>query len=93
MIAFLTSALALYAPRVLSETTTVELGTAGNFAILAKAGISTVPASAITGDIGVSPIASGAITGFGLIAEGSTMSTSTQVTRACAKRPTRVNPR
>eukprot|EP00445_Apocalathium_hangoei_P043544 CAMPEP_0203971894 /NCGR_PEP_ID=MMETSP0359-20131031/98721_1 /ASSEMBLY_ACC=CAM_ASM_000338 /TAXON_ID=268821 /ORGANISM="Scrippsiella Hangoei, Strain SHTV-5" /LENGTH=54 /DNA_ID=CAMNT_0050909903 /DNA_START=21 /DNA_END=182 /DNA_ORIENTATION=+ len=30
----------------------VDLGTAGNFAILSKAGISTVPTSAITGDIG-----------------------------------------
>src|ERR1035437_222016 len=34
----------------------VNLGTAGNFVILAKSGISTVPTSAITGDIGVSPI-------------------------------------
>jgi hypothetical protein len=44
----------------------VELGTAGNFVILAKSGISTVPSSEITGDIAVSPIASGAITGFNL---------------------------
>jgi hypothetical protein len=44
----------------------VELGTAGNFVILAKSGISTVPSSDITGDIAVSPIASGAITGFNL---------------------------
>ncbi len=42
----------------------VSLGTAGNFAILAKSGISTVPGSAVTGDIGVSPIARIAITGF-----------------------------
>ncbi|MCR4303609.1 MAG: ice-binding family protein, partial [Gallionella sp.] len=42
----------------------VVLGTAGNFAILAKSGISTVPASAVTGDIGVSPISQTAITGF-----------------------------
>jgi hypothetical protein len=32
----------------------VDLGTAGNYAILANAGISTLPASAITGDIAVS---------------------------------------
>ena len=33
----------------------VNLGTAGNFVILAKSGISTVPASNITGNIAVSP--------------------------------------
>ena len=32
---------------------TVNLGAAGNFVILAKSGVSTVPASDITGDIGV----------------------------------------
>ena len=58
----------------------VNLGAAGNFAILAKSGISTVPPSVITGDIGVSPIASTAITGFSLIhAAGSSFATSTQV--------------
>lgn len=45
---------------------TVNLGTAGNFAILSKAGISTTGTTLITGNIGVSPIASTAITGFGL---------------------------
>ena len=34
----------------------VNLRTAGNYVILAKSGISSVPTSAITGDIGVSPI-------------------------------------
>jgi hypothetical protein len=59
----------------------VVLGTAGNFAILAKSGISTVPASAVTGDIGVSPIDQTAITGFSETADASnTFSTSTQVT-------------
>ncbi|MDD2598820.1 MAG: hypothetical protein PHO37_06305 [Kiritimatiellae bacterium] len=33
----------------------VDLGSAGDFAILAGTGISTVPSSAITGDIGTSP--------------------------------------
>jgi hypothetical protein len=42
----------------------VVLGTAGNFAILSKSGISTVPASSITGNIGVSPIDRTAVTGF-----------------------------
>ncbi|MEK3911262.1 ice-binding family protein [Paenibacillus sp. FSL H7-0331] len=47
----------------------VDLGTAGNFVILSKAGITNVPTSAITGDIGVSPIDWTAITGFSLIAD------------------------
>jgi hypothetical protein len=42
----------------------VLLGTAGNFAILAKTAISTVPASAITGDVGISPAAETYLTGF-----------------------------
>ncbi|MHB1309594.1 MAG: ice-binding family protein [Limisphaerales bacterium] len=59
----------------------VNLGTAGNHVILAKSGISTVPASVITGDIGVSPIDSTAITGFSLIhTTGSPFATSDQVT-------------
>jgi hypothetical protein len=45
---------------------TVELGTAGNYAILTQTGITTVPSSAITGDIGVYPIAATAMTGFSL---------------------------
>jgi len=59
----------------------VDLGTAGDFAILSKSGISTVPNSSIKGDIGVSPIAATAITGFTLTMDSSTtFSTSTQVT-------------
>eukprot|EP00740_Mantoniella_antarctica_P017764 CAMPEP_0181377540 /NCGR_PEP_ID=MMETSP1106-20121128/17950_1 /TAXON_ID=81844 /ORGANISM="Mantoniella antarctica, Strain SL-175" /LENGTH=126 /DNA_ID=CAMNT_0023496279 /DNA_START=53 /DNA_END=429 /DNA_ORIENTATION=+ len=45
----------------------VDLGTAGDFAVLAKSGVSTVPQSIVTGDIGVSPIGQGALTGFNLI--------------------------
>jgi hypothetical protein len=59
----------------------INLGTAGDFVILSKTGISTVPSSSITGDIGVSPIAATAMTGFTLIADASnTFATSTQVT-------------
>jgi hypothetical protein len=60
---------------------TVNLGTAGTYAILAKTGISTVPASSINGNIAVSPIAASAITGFDLILDPATnqFSTSTQV--------------
>ena len=59
----------------------VNLATAANFVILAKSGISTVPTSAVTGDIGVSPVAASFITGFGLTADASNVfSTSPQVT-------------
>ncbi|MEX2442739.1 MAG: ice-binding family protein, partial [Alkalispirochaeta sp.] len=57
----------------------VSLGTAGNFAILAKTGISTVPDSVITGDIGVSPAAETYLTGFSQT-KFTGYSTSTQVT-------------
>lgn len=53
-------------PAVVSVQTTVDLGKAGNFAVLSKAGISTTGTTAIQGDIGVSPVASTGITGFGL---------------------------
>ncbi|CAE8637703.1 unnamed protein product [Polarella glacialis] len=59
----------------------VNLGEAGTYAILSKAGISTVPASVITGRIGVSPIAATAITGFSLTADPTNVfATATQVT-------------
>ena len=58
----------------------VDLGTAGNFVMLAKAGISTVPGSVITGNIGVSPAAASYITGFSLTADSSKVfSTTPQV--------------
>ncbi|MDQ3031353.1 MAG: ice-binding family protein [Myxococcota bacterium] len=59
----------------------VNLGSADDFVMLAKSGISTVPTSAITGNIGVSPAAAAAITGFSLTADATdTFSTSPQVT-------------
>ena len=58
----------------------VLLGTAGNFAILSKTGVSTVPASVITGDVGVSPAATSYLTGFSLTKVGTTSATATQVT-------------
>ncbi|MBS1149067.1 MAG: hypothetical protein H6Q89_765, partial [Myxococcaceae bacterium] len=58
----------------------VLLGTAGNYVLLAKTAISTVPASAVTGDIAVSPAAATFITGFSLVADSTNVfSTSTQV--------------
>ncbi|KAJ7061467.1 ice-binding protein [Mycena amicta] len=58
----------------------VLLGTAGNFAILAESGVSTVPNSAVHGDVGVSPITETALTGFSLVQDVSKQFwTSTQV--------------
>ena len=59
----------------------VGLGTAGNYVILAKSGISNVPTSAITGNLGVSPAPASFITGFALSLDATgTFSTSAQVT-------------
>jgi len=45
----------------------VHLGTAEDFTILAKSGVTTVPPSVIVGNVGVSPIAQTALTGFSLV--------------------------
>lgn len=59
----------------------VDLGTAGTFVILAQAGVTNVPTSAVTGNVGASPIDSTAITGFDLVLDASgTFATSSQVT-------------
>ncbi|KJA22381.1 hypothetical protein HYPSUDRAFT_1084464 [Hypholoma sublateritium FD-334 SS-4] len=58
----------------------INLGTAGNFTILAKSGISTVPNSDITGNIGVSPSSGTSLTGFALtISPSGVFATSAQV--------------
>ena len=58
----------------------VLLGSAGNFVALAKAAISSVPTSVVTGNIGVSPAAASYITGFSLVADSTNVfSTATQV--------------
>ncbi len=59
----------------------VNLGTAGNFVILAKSAVSTTGTTAVVGDIGVSPSAASYITGFSLIADSTnTFSRSSLVT-------------
>ncbi|MBA2662695.1 MAG: DUF3494 domain-containing protein [Bradymonadaceae bacterium] len=58
----------------------VELGSSGDFAILAKSGISVTGASLIVGDVGLSPAAADDITGFGLTAPATTFTTSALVT-------------
>ncbi|KAF8187540.1 hypothetical protein K438DRAFT_1972690 [Mycena galopus ATCC 62051] len=45
----------------------VSMGTPGNFAVLVRSRVSTVPESAITEDVGVSSAASNALTGFSLV--------------------------
>jgi hypothetical protein len=59
----------------------VNLGTAGNYVILSKTGITTTGVTAITGDIAVSPIGAAAMTGFGLTMDvTNTFATSTLIT-------------
>jgi hypothetical protein len=63
-----------------SHASTVNLGTAGSFVVLAKTGISTTGSTLITGDIGVSPIAHIALTGFSETMDSTNaFSTSTRV--------------
>lgn len=58
----------------------VPLGTAANYAILAKTGVSTVPSSVVTGHVGLSPNARTSLTGWSLITEPTdTFFTSAQV--------------
>ena len=66
---------------ILAAAAPVNLGTAKNYVILAKSGISTVPTSAVTGNLGLSPGAATLITEFSLIADSTNVfSTSAQVT-------------
>jgi hypothetical protein len=68
------------AGRQLLGETAVNLGSAGEYVILSKAGVTNVAGSEITGNIGVSPIVLEAVTGFDLVADSTnTFSTSAQV--------------
>jgi Ice-binding-like/Bacterial Ig-like domain len=58
----------------------VNLGTAENYVILAKSGVSTTGTTAVVGDIGLSPAAGSLITGFALSEPPTTFSTSDLVT-------------
>ena len=57
----------------------IELGSAGNYVILAKSAINNNPPSAFTGDLGLSPMAESFITGFSQTS-ATAYSTSDQVT-------------
>jgi hypothetical protein len=78
---------ALEASKVWSFTTSgtaatmmpVNLGAAGNFAILAKTAINNSPTSSVTGDLGLSPAATSYITGLSLT-DFTGYATSAQVT-------------
>ena len=56
----------------------VELGTSGNYVILAKTSIANTPTSAIEGDLGISPAAESFITGFALT-DATGYATSSQI--------------
>lgn len=51
-------------PNAAAQTAAVNLGTAGDFAVLAGSGISNTGVTTITGDVGLSPTTGFAITGF-----------------------------
>lgn len=62
------------------EAAAIPLGTAGNYAVLAKSGVTTAPVSVVTGNVGLSPAARGYLTGWSLISEPTdTYFTSAQV--------------
>jgi hypothetical protein len=64
-----------------SSRPVVELGSAGNYVLLAKTGISTTGTTAILGDIAVSPVARTALTGFDeTLSTDGTFATSALVT-------------
>ena len=57
-----------------------QLGTASDYVILAQSGVSTVPTSAVTGNVGLSPAATTFLTGWSLITESTdSFDTSVQV--------------
>jgi hypothetical protein len=62
-----------------SSLATVNLGTSGNYVILAQTAINNGPTSAITGDLGLSPAATSYITGLALT-NSTGYATSSQVT-------------
>ncbi|MHB1197261.1 MAG: ice-binding family protein [Lutibacter sp.] len=77
----ITANFSLIATGGLCPSPAVDLGLAGNYAILAESAISTTGVTSVTGDMGISPLAATFITGFGLILDSSgTYSTSSLVT-------------
>ncbi len=52
------------APAICQGSSCVSLGTAANYAILAKTGVDTIPTSVVTGNVGLSPTARVGLTGW-----------------------------
>jgi len=64
-----------------SQVMAIDLGTAGNFVILAETTITLTGTTAITGDVGISPNGGSSLTGFAQVMDPSgTFSTSSKVT-------------
>ena len=71
----------LLIPASAAGPASVNLGTAGNFSILAKTAVTTTGATSIIGNVGISPAAASGMTGFSLVMDASNIfSTSAQVT-------------
>ena len=68
-----------FTTKISSAMAVVNIGSAGNYVILAKTKISNIPTSAITGDLGLSPAATSYITGLP-ITNATGYATSAQVT-------------
>jgi len=65
---------------VSTQAAAIPLGSAANYAILAKAAVKTIPTSAVTGNVGISPAAQTFLEGWSLTNDPSvTYSTSAQV--------------
>ncbi len=62
-----------YAQNATAAQAAIEMGSAGRFAVLAGSGISSIPTSAIRGDVGVSPSARSKLTGLTAVEVGGTI--------------------
>ncbi len=73
-------ALMAFSVSAFTSPSAVNLGTAGNYAVLAETTVTTTGVTAITGDIGISPNGGGSLVGFAQSAPPTTFSTSSLVT-------------
>ncbi|OEU06396.1 IBP-8 protein [Fragilariopsis cylindrus CCMP1102] len=65
--------------------TGVDVGTAGDFAILTKTGVTTTGTTSVNGDMGTSPIAQAALTGFALILDASNTYATSDLVKGTSK--------
>lgn len=83
VVASVSFALSLIVPMtaIAASPVAINLGTAGNYAVLAKTGVSTTGMTSIVGNVGLSPAAASYITGFALVLPAAgAFSTSARVT-------------